>query len=69
MTLTVFFNFNYSFFVQATAETNNLILYMDCFNLYTNSMQTALIDVEPYFSQSKFMELHETVKNLSMFEV
>lgn len=66
MKLTIFFNFNSLFFVQATAETNNLILYMDCFNLYTDSMQTALIDVEPYFSQSKFMELHETVKTFDV---
>lgn len=51
------------------AEVNNLILYKNCLNLYIDSMFTAMNEVDPYLSEIKLMELHETVKNLSIFEV
>ncbi|XP_055319310.1 atlastin-like [Sitodiplosis mosellana] len=48
---------------NATAEASSLILQNDCVNLYVDSMQKAVTDIDPYFSETELMNVHQKFKN------
>ncbi|XP_031637541.1 atlastin-like [Contarinia nasturtii] len=51
--------------IDAIAETNNLILYNDCLNLYIDSMRDRLNEIDPYFNQTELSDIHRKTKNES----
>lgn len=65
--LVIQFNFSTIFIVQVMAETNNFISFNDCLNHNIDSMHAALNEVNPYFGQTKLMELNETIKKICQY--
>lgn len=54
---------------QATAEVNNLIVFNDSVNLYDDSMQKAIANVDPCYNATELMEKHQKMKDNALAKV
>lgn len=53
----------------AKADKHNIVLYNECLNRYTNSMQKSLNDMGSHCDQSTLYELHESAKSAARSSV
>ncbi|XP_031636890.1 atlastin-like [Contarinia nasturtii] len=48
--------------LMATAQVSNTILYNDCMQRYSDAMETALENANPFMSENELVQLHEQTK-------
>ncbi|XP_031639340.1 atlastin-like [Contarinia nasturtii] len=48
--------------LMATAEASNTILYNDCMQKYSDAMETAFKNANPFMSENELVQLHEQTK-------
>lgn len=51
------------------AQVRLLILYYKCLDLYVEPMQKAVNNIDPYFSQTELLRVHNETKNASLSQV